>query len=453
MTEKLKAYDPQVRGFYHEVAKAEILNIFQDSEKILISDEYAAFRADPRSRDLVNHLRRALAEKFEASIPQEAKLNKNIRAEYTVLTKMLELVKHAPGSALYQKAKENLLDAVNTSAEKQFILEERIAKLNEKIQERQEKIEKGLGDSELHNYQLLELRENLRILTKKHHELLDLNDREAELVEKTWTKMESLTGSRALQESLQKELFYNIVDGKRQIDKESVKSLFPHDEWSPLTDTEISVKELIEAYRNRSGAGITIKLNGVSGSVELNTVTYNLSSAQAHMITEFARQEEERSSSLSEKQNELSTLREERKLIKEEILKSSNDLTQPSAADLVRHLFQNSDTDTTQKRFTVLKKDLEILAKRGNDNAADLIVLISQSENRFQGINNNLSELFADTELKALSEGTAYQNLFNSLSSGNYDRASVTTIIDNLEKFTLDAKSRGILDQNQEERI
>ncbi|MEB3314883.1 MAG: hypothetical protein VKK32_01545 [Candidatus Melainabacteria bacterium] len=446
LNNQLKGYDPQVKEFYKAVAKSEILNIFENSERILIGDEYADFRRDPRSRDLVNNLRAALAEKFKVAIPEEAKNGKEIKPEYTILVKMTELVKHAPGSRLYNKAKEELLSTVNDSAERQFIIEERIATINKSIQERQEKIDKGLGDENAHQEKITELRDDLKQLTQKHNTLLNVRGKQAELIEKTWLKMESLTGSRALQESLQNELFQKIVDGKRQIDKESVKSLFPHDEWSPLTDPELSVRELIHAYHSRSGENITINLHNSSATAASETVTYDVHSAQGHMIAQFAQEEDKRNEALAEKLGELEALTKERKSL-EESFHGSN------AGKLMKGLFAVATSDTSQKRFSVLNQNLGILSARGNDNAADLNVLIQESKGRFSDINSKLDEVLDVPSLKTLSEDPAYVNTFRALRSGNYDRSNVTGIIDDLEKFIQTSQRGGILDQNQEERL
>ncbi|MBU6196277.1 MAG: hypothetical protein KGO93_01760 [Cyanobacteria bacterium REEB446] len=446
LNELLKGYDPKIKEFYKEVAKSEILNIFENSEKILIGDEYADFRRDPRSRDLVNNLRAALAEKFEVSIPREAKNGKEIKPEYTILAKMTELVKHAPGSRLYNRAKEELLTTVNNSAERQFIIEEKIAATNKSIQERQEKIDKGLGDENAHQEKITELRNDLKQLTQEHNTLLNIRDKQSELIEKTWLKMESLTGSRALQESLQNELFHEIVDGKRQIDKESIKSLFPHDEWSPLIDPELSVKELIHAYHSRSEEKITINLQNPSLTAAANVVTYAENSAQGHMIAQFAQEEDKRNEALAEKRGELEALTKERKSLEESFLGSD-------AGQLMKGLFAVATSDISQQRFSVLNQNLDILSARGNDNAADLKVLIQESKGRFSDINSKLGEVLDVPGLKTLSENNLFVKTFHALRSGNYDRSNVTGIIDGLEKFIQTSQRDGILDQNQEERL
>jgi hypothetical protein len=446
LNEQLKGYDPKVKEFYREVAKSEILNFFENSEKILIGDEYADFRRDSRSRDLVNNLRAALAKKFEASIPQEAKNGTYIKPEYTILAKMTELVKHAPGSRLYNQAKEELLTTVNNSAERQFIIEEKIAATNKSIQERQEKIDKGLGDKNAHQEKITALRDDLKQLTQQHNTLLNIRDKQSELIERTWLKMESLTGSRALQESLQNELFHKIVDGKRQIDKESVKSLFPHDEWSPLIDPELSVKELMHAYHSRSGGDITINLHNSSATATAETVTYDVHSAQGHMIAQFAKEEDKRNKALVEKRGELEALTKERKRLEDSFLGSG-------AGQLMKGLFAVATSDISQQRFSVLNQNLDILSARGNDNAADLKVLIQESKGRFSDINSKLDEVLDVSAVKALSEDFSYADTFRALRSGEYDRSNVTGIIDNLESFIQTSQIRGILDQNQEERL
>jgi hypothetical protein len=447
LNEQLKGYDSKVKEFYKEVAKSEILNIFDNSEKILISDEYAAFRADPRSRDLVNNLRAALAEKFEVSIPRKARNGTEIKPEYTILAKMTELVKHAPGSRLYQQAKEELLYSVNERAESQFIIEEKIAATNKSIQERQEKIDKGLGDENAHQEKITELRDDLKQLTGQHNALLNIREKQAKLIEKTWSKMESLTGSRALQESLQNELFHEIVDGKRQIDKESVKSLFPHDKWSPLTDPELSVKELIHAYHSRSMSGnITVNLHKASLTATANVAVYSVNSAQGHVIAQFAKEEDKRNEALAEKRDELDALTSTRETLGESFLNSD-------AGQLMKGLFAVATSDTSQKRFSVLNQNLDILSARGNDNAADLKVLIQESKGRFFDINSKLDEVLGVPNLKTLSENNLFIKTFDALRSGNYDRSDVTVIVDKLESFIQTSQERGTLDQNQEERL
>ena len=444
LNELLKGYDPKVKEFYKEVATSEILNIFENAEKILIGDEYAAFRKDSGSRDLVNNLRGALAEKFEVSIPKEAKDGKEIKPQYTILAKMTELVKHAPGSRLYNKAKEELLTTVNNSAEGQFIIEEKIATINKSIQERQEKIKGGLGDKSAHQRKITKLRGDLNKLTGQHNALLNIREKQAELIEKTWSKMESLTGSRALQESLQNELFQKIVDGKRQIDKESVKSLFPHDKWSPLTDPELSVKELIHAYRNKSGREITINLHDSSATAAAETVTYDVYSAQGHMIAQFAKEEDKRNEVLAEKRDELEALTVEKKQLENSFLGSD-------AGQLMTGLFADATSDISQKRFSVLNQNLDILSARGNDNAADLKVLIQKSKGRFSDINSKLDEVLGVPNLKT--ENNLFVQPFHALRSGNYDRSNVTGIIDDLEKFIQTSQKSETLDQNQEKRL
>ena len=420
LLDKGKGYDPKLQEFYKTVVKSELLDILDDSEKILVGNEYADFRRELNSHELVENLQTVLAHKFQAAIPKEAKDKRMIKPEYVILANMAELVKHVPGSSGYIKAKQALLKSVNDSADRQFVLEDAIANINQRIQERQEKIEAGLGRVFDHQDKITNLRETLGDLTRKHNIELTIRNKQADLIERTWSKMESLIGSRVLQESLQNELLHGKVNGERQVSEEAVKSLFPKEEWAALTDTTISVKEIISAYNESKNSGypndITIKLHGpTQASDETTEVTYSLNSAQGHVIEQLVRDDAKYSEVKTEKQAELMQLEKERTWLEGKLF-GHTQLT-----DLINmpHLNPRS-----------LNKDLTKLAEAGNSYAAELSDSIIASAGRFQDIVSKLDEI---------PQNLRFGNIIEDLKKGDYQRSDIIGIVSELEKNIIDS--------------